>query len=177
MTGIMMIDDVTSRRRQVMKIMSQLKKSGQRINRYIIKDQLDKLGFEVSVATVYRDMTAVNRENTWVRDLAESNYSAYQEDISNNLEWIESQASQQFESTNNHVWLNIILKVQDSRIKHTNGENINISVALLGKKFKELTDDKQPVTPLQEETPDNMLSHPMVDVIKLCKQQNNDDDT
>ena len=35
--------------------------------------------------------------------------------------------------------MNVILKVQDTRIKHTNGENINISVAMLGKKFNELT--------------------------------------
>ncbi len=123
-------------------------------------------------------MTAINRENTWVRDLAESNYSAYQEDISNTFDWLEMQASTRFESTHDHVWLNIILKVQDSRIKHTSGENINISAALLGKKFKELTDDIQSITPLQEKTFDSDVSSPpppMVYVIKLCKQQNDNE--
>ena len=172
----MMVEDVTVRRREIMKIITQLRKKGQRVNRYTVKEQLNKSGFEPSVSTVYRDMTAINRENTWVRDLAESNYSAYQEDISNTFDWLEMQASKQFESTHDHVWLNIILKVQDSRIKHTRGENINISVALLGKKFKELEDDKQSITPLQEESSDEMSSHPIVDVIKLCKQQNNNED-
>jgi len=160
----MMIEDVTIRRREIMKIMTHLKKNGQRINRYTIKNQLDKLGFEISVATVYRDMTAVNRENTWVRDLSGSNYSAYQEDISNTLDWLESQASRQFESTKEHVWLNIILKIQETRMKQTNGENINISVALLGKKFTDM--DKQ----LQEYNSANIIPHTnkSIDVLKLA---------
>ena len=122
----------------------------------------------MSASTVYRDMTAINRENTWVRDLAESNYSAYQEDISNTFDWLEMQASKQFESTHDHVWLNIILKVQDSRIKHTNGDNINMSVALLGKKFNELN-----TLHLQDEGMDETQ---MIDVIKLCQQGHRNED-
>jgi Fe2+ or Zn2+ uptake regulation protein len=146
-----------------MKIINQLKKNGLRVNRFTVKDQLDKSGFEMSVSTVYRDMTAINRENTWVRDLAESNYSVYQENISNAFDWLEMQASEQFEATKNHVWLNIILKVQDTRIKHTNGDNVNLSVALLGKKFNELI--------RQEENKEQEIT---VDVIKLCKLQHTD---
>ena len=119
-----------------MKIMSQLKKDGQRVNRYTIKDKLDKLGFEVSVATVYRDTMAVNRENTWVRDLSESNYSAYQEEIDNNLEWVAHQAVKMFNETGDHVWLNILLKTQESKMRHVAGENVNVSVALIGEKFR-----------------------------------------
>ena len=85
--------------------MTHLRKNDQRVNRYTIKDQLDKSGFEMSASTIYRDMTAINRENTWVRDLAESNYSVYQENISNTFDWLEMQASKQFESTHDHVWV------------------------------------------------------------------------
>jgi len=165
----MMIEDVTIRRREVLKIMTHLKKNGQRINRYTVKDQLDKSGFDMSVSTIYRDMTVINRENTWVRDLSESNYSAYQEDISNNLEWVIHQAITQFEKTKNHVWLNIMLKAQETKMKHTNGENINISAALLGKKFKQLKkelDDKK-----TSETQTNPQEESMINVIDICKQQ------
>ena len=56
---------------------------------YTLQLELEKQGFKVSFATIYRDMTSINQKNTWVRDLASSNYSAYQESISQNLEWIE----------------------------------------------------------------------------------------
>ena len=101
-------------------------------------------------------MTAINQKNTWVRDLAQSNYSAYQEQISQTLEWIETKAAEEFESTKHHTWLNIIHSVQQTKMKHTNGENINISAALLNKKFREMTKESEK----KEDYP--------VDVIKLA---------
>ena len=177
----MMIEDVTIRRREVMKIMTHLRKNGQRVNRYTVKEQLDKSGFEMSASTIYRDMTAVNRENTWVRDLAESNYSAYQEEIDNNLEWMAHQAVKKFKETGDHVWLNILLKTQESKMKHTTGENINISVALLGekcrKKIAELENrpyirKEKGHLPLTDETQSQHDDYSKtIDVIKLCKEK------
>ena len=179
----MMIEDVTIRRREVLKIMTYLKKNGLRINRYIVKNQLDKSGFEMSVSTIYRDMTAINRENTWIRDLAESNYSAYQEEIDNNLEWISHQTVKKFKETGDHVWLNILLKTQESKMRHTVGENINVSVALIGEKFRkkmaELENqnnfsDENEHLQLNDESQsgcDDDNDYPKtVNVIKLCKK-------
>ena len=132
------IDDTQQRRLKLLDIVNQCREKGKLINRYTLQPELEKKGFNVSFATIYRDMTSINQKNTWVRDLAQSNYSAYQESISQNLEWIEQQAQQKFEETNNHVWLNIIHSVQQTKMKHTNGENITISAAMLGKKFNEI---------------------------------------
>jgi len=176
----MMIEDVTIRRREVMKIMAHLKKNGQRINRYTVKDQLDKLGFDMSVSTIYRDMTALNRENTWVRDLAESNYSAYQEEIDNNLEWVSHQVVKKFRDTGDHVWLNILLKTQESKMRHTAGENISVSVALLGEKYRkrmaELYQNNFPEEKDHLQLNDDTQSEyddysETVNVIKLCKEK------
>ena len=180
-----MIEDVTIRRREVMKIINQLRKKGQRVNRYTVKDQLDKLGFQISISTIYRDMTAINRENTWIRDLAESNYSAYQEEIDNNLEWIANQAVQKFKETGDHVWLNIMLRTQESKMRHTAGENISTYIVLFGEKCRkriaELENqpyiqkgkDHLPLSnenPLQYDDDDANYSKP-INIIKLCREK------
>ena len=137
------IDDTHERRLKLLEIVNQFREKGKLVNRYTLQPELEKQGYQVSFATIYRDMIAINQKNTWVRDLAQSNYSAYQESISQNLEWIESQAQKLFQETENHVWLNIIHRVQETKMKHTNGENINISAAMLGKKFREMKNSEK----------------------------------
>ena len=160
------VNDTQQRRITLLDIINQFRAKGKLINRYTLQPALKEKGFDVSFATIYRDMTSINQKNTWVRDLSESNYSAYQEQISNNLDWIETQAAQQFKETENHVWLNIIHRVQETKMKHTNGENINISVALLGNKFKELSSKNK-------EKKEEKLLEERVDVVKLATELNN----
>jgi Fe2+ or Zn2+ uptake regulation protein len=186
-------EDVTMRRLEVQKIALQLKQKGKPVNRYSVYPLLKKKGFVTSYTTVYRDINAISRENTWVRDLAESNYSAYQEEISNRLQWIEDQAEKQYkkkwktakksiknqktkegalETTEQSIttenaqpkigFLKIIKEVQELKMKHTNGENINISAALLGKKFNKIK--TQYKTDKEEETKPEEI----VDVLKLA---------
>ena len=81
---------------------------GKLVNRHSLQFALEQAGFKASFATVYRDMTAINQKNTWVRDLAQSNYLAHQEQITNNLEWIETKAAQQYKETKSHLGLGII---------------------------------------------------------------------
>ncbi len=152
------IDDTQQRRITLQEIINEFRGKGLLINRYTLQPALKKQGFDVSFSTIYRDMTSLNQKNTWVRDLAESNYSAYQENISNNLEWIETQAKEQFEKTKANMWLGIIHRVQETRMKHTNGENINISAAFLNKKFNQMNE--------KEEKKKEELE--IVDVIKLA---------
>ena len=136
------IDDTIQRRQALAKIVVDFRSNKRQVTRYSLQPVLKEAGFDVSFATIYRDLTSLNRDNTYVRDLSESNYSAYQEEIAESLDWVEAESRKQFESTQNHVFLNVILKVQDLKMKHTNGENINISAALLGKKFKEMTNQE-----------------------------------
>ena len=151
-------EDTHERRLKLLEIYEDFRAKGKMINRYTLQPALEKAGYKVSYATVYNDLTQINQKNTWVRDLAQSNYSAYQEQISQNLEWIEQQAQKQFKKTNNHVWLNIIHSVQQTKMKHTNGENINISAAMLGKKFREMS---------SKDTKDKEIN---VDVIQLASR-------
>ena len=168
--------DILNRRTAIKQIIIHLKRQGTPVNRFTIKPYLDQRGFVVNHSTIYRDLTIINRENTWVRDLAESNYSAYQEQISNTLDWIEQQAIILYnkdwksirttqkqvpandgtktlteqtvtsESANQKAtFLSIIKQVQELKIKHTNGENINISAALLGKRFSKIK-ESEPTT-------------------------------
>ena len=157
------VEDTFARRTKLLEIVNDFRSKGKLINRYSLQPELEKQGFKVSFATIYNDMTAINRNNSWVRDLASSNYSAYQEDISSNLEWIEEQARKQFESSKNHVWLNIIHRVQETKMKHTNGENINISAAMLGKQFNKLKEESMKESEKEE----------MIDIIKLASTKMN----
>ena len=137
------IDDTQHRRQTLAKIVIDFKRQGKQITRYTLHPALKKTGFNVSYSTVYRDLTVLNRDNTWVRDLSESNYSAYHEEIANSLDWVEQQAREEFLKNRAYFNLGIILKVQDLKIKHTNGENINVSAALLGKKFNQMQTELQ----------------------------------
>lgn len=152
------VDDTQQRRSKLLEIVNKFRAEGKLCNRYTLQPALEQAGFKVSFATIYRDMTSINQKNTWVRDLAQSNYSAYQEQISQNLEYIEHQADLKFQETGNHVWLNIIHRVQETKMKHTNGDNISISAALLNKKFNQMSKEKD----------EKKEQEPVIDVIKLA---------
>ncbi|MGI0027824.1 MAG: hypothetical protein ACREAD_08305 [Nitrosopumilaceae archaeon] len=167
------IEDAVLRRRSLLKIITQFKKEGKQISRFTLQPALKEVGFDVSFATVYRDMTVLNRENTWVRDLVESNYSAYQEQIYDTLEMVEREALELYqnkpeicrkihkeiskngtvttieETTTEEVanmtslLLEIILKVQALKIKHFHGDNINVSAALLSAELQDAKDKLQ----------------------------------
>lgn len=132
------IDDTHHRRLTLSKIVVDFKRQGKQITRYALQPELKKAGFSVSYSTVYRDLTVLNRKNTYVRDLSESNYSAYQEGIANSLDWVEQQARTEFLKNKMYFYLGIIMKVQDLKMKHTSGDNIQVSAALLGKKFDQM---------------------------------------
>ena len=176
-------EEITQRRYEVEKIIALLKNQNQPVNRYTVNELLEKKGYKVNLATVYRDITAVNRENTWVRDLSESNYSAYMEDIFGSLVWAQEEAKTQYHKTwtankivkketnegdttettttqelgaPKNAFLSTFVKTQELKHKLLTGDNINISAALLGKKLNEL---KKQTESFEEQK---------VDVIKLA---------
>lgn len=175
--------DITLRRLEVEKIISQLKKENKLVTRYTVHEQLTKKGYKVNPSTVYRDITAINRDNTWVRDLSESNYSSYMEEIYTSLIWAEQESVKQYNKTwtasktvtkdtpdgqvterteteelaaPKNAFLSTYVKTQELKHKMLTGDNINISAALLGKKLNQL---KKQTESLEQEK---------VDVIKLA---------
>ena len=186
------VEDVMARREALLKIINQFKKDGKTVTRFSLQPALKEVGYDVSYSTIYRDMTILNRENTWVRDLVESNYSAYQEHIHDTLNMIEKEALKMYQekptiikkthkeiSKNGEVTiieeanteevanmtvclLELILKVQSLRMKQTHGDNINVSAALLTAELREAQD--------KLENMNKEPRTPIVDVIKLAKQ-------
>ena len=52
--------------------------------------ELEKSGFHIDLATLYRDRTILSKGNTWIEDLGESNFSAYCQNIYDSYEFIAS---------------------------------------------------------------------------------------
>lgn len=189
--------DPTARRRALMKIMGDFRKEGKLANRSTLQKPLEQAGFPASTGTIYRDITLINRENTWVKDLVESNYSAFQEHISDMLDFVEQEALDNYnkkwtldkktkrvvsnskgefesleETTTQEMaapkvqFLEIIGKVQQLRMKHTHGDNINISAALLSAELQDAKDKLQSQTSNKET--------PIVNVLELAKRVKQD---
>lgn len=185
--------EVENRREALSKIIAQFQKERKIINRFTLQPALKEAGFDVSEGTIYRDMTVINRSNTWVKDLVESNYSALQENIASMLDIIEKEAYDNYKKTwttskttkkqvprkdgtieiteetktgelagPKATFLNILTRVQELRMKHTHGDNINISAALLTAELQEAKDK------LESQSSDGKT--PIVNVIELAKK-------
>jgi hypothetical protein len=181
------------RRLAIVKIISQLRKEHKPVNRFTVLPLIRAEGYDVEEGTVYRDLTVINRENTWVRDLVESNYSAYQERIAENLDFMEKEAIENyhkswtmnktvkrvvsnekgnFETIEETItqemaspkaqFLLILGKVQELRMKHTHGDNINISAALLSAELQDAKDSLQKLSKGDKT--------PIIDVLELAKK-------
>jgi len=85
-------ESVDKRRLVLQEIINDCHKSGNHpSNRYLL-EQINKKGFPITRMTLYTDRVKLARENTFVRDIAESTYSQIIEDIFNNITFIESEA-------------------------------------------------------------------------------------
>jgi len=72
------------------------KKKGIPITRTYLIESLKKKGHIIDKSTLYRDRTFLNHNNTFIRDIAESNYSEMMQDIWEKLEWVEEQSLEQY---------------------------------------------------------------------------------
>ncbi len=136
--------------------------------RSYLLEAMRKKGHPVSVPVLYADMTALNRGNTFVRDLTESNYSAYIEEIYRRLQWVEAEAERQYgrewttnqriirvgpqgEETETHIteeqaqpkaqFLALIAKTQELKHKILVGDTTQLSAALLSEKFQSMKEE------------------------------------
>src|SRR3990172_6469082 len=68
--------DYTERRRVALQnIINDLHKERRHITEKILLEKLDAKGYKIKRSSLYEDRVALSKENTFIRDLAESSYS------------------------------------------------------------------------------------------------------
>lgn len=85
-------ESVDKRRLALQEIINGCHKSGNPPSNQYLLEQLSKRGFPITRMTLYTDRRWLAKQNTFVRDIAESTYSQIIEDIFNNISLIESKA-------------------------------------------------------------------------------------
>ena len=138
-----------------------------------IIQQMKDAGFkDYTRRMYYHDKTELNQNSTYVLDMTQFNYSAYMEEVSDDLRFIKEQALAMYRQEWNqdktitkHIVVNnelvqveehhktapiaapklkaleIIANVQKLRTDLVSGDTLNISAALIGKKFREMQED------------------------------------
>jgi len=153
------VEEVINRRIELAKIIEEFQKEGKLITRHSLIAELKKKGFTSDRYILYNDRTELNKGDTFIRDLTESNFSQMMRDIYNTLSWVETQALEQYERewTNNKkvkkagkvveehttgeiaqpkaAFLGIIKDIQKIKYEFLTGNNIQLSAALLSQKF------------------------------------------
>lgn len=85
-------ESVDKRRSVLQEIINDCHKSGKHPSIQYLLEQLSKKGFPITRMTLYTDRVWLARQNTFVRDIAESSYSQIIEDMFNNISFIESES-------------------------------------------------------------------------------------
>lgn len=157
------------------KIDEQLKeKLGRPPTRKEMLDQMRLIGFDMSIATLWRDKGRNLNRKSWLRDLLqEGTFSAYQNDSSELLDYIKEKAIEFL----NHKWtaskkviktsdegdktestittelatpkynfLYILTRVVEVRKQLISGDNIDLSLAMLQEDFQKVKEHDQKLT-------------------------------
>jgi hypothetical protein len=166
------VEKIQARRNELTKIMLEYQQKGKIATRDQYLEELAKSGFCIDIATLYRDKIAINRTNTFVEEIAESQYSAMQEDIYNKILYIEEQALLLYDKdwkvsrivkrnlpngsiTESSIvhddkpklqCLGLIKDLQTLKQNMLKGENIQLGVTLMGKKLGQVKEELELVT-------------------------------
>ena len=167
------VKDITERQALLKQIIDDYKKKGRQPSRKDLLVELEKRGHHIDMSTLYRDKTAINSENYFVVDIAETNYSAYMEEIWESYELIKQEAiknyekdwviTKEIERSKNEPetitekiyghpdsklrFLKLLKEATDSQVSLLKGDTLDVSVGFLGKKLgqykEELTIQEQ----------------------------------
>lgn len=161
------VKKIQARRNELRKIMLEAQHTGKPRTREELLKQLAEKGFDIDFSTLYRDKIEINRTNTFIEDIAESEYSPMQEDIYNKLLYVEEQALQLYnkdwkisrfvkrnlpdgsitESSIVHddkpklQCLGLIKDVQILKRNALKGDPVNLSFVMLSKKLSNLKEE------------------------------------
>lgn len=100
------VEDINLRRDVLAKIISDLKVEGVPVTKKILVEKMAKKGYKMDDSTLHRDRTELNKKNTFVRDMGESNYSSYIEEIATTLDYVTNEALAIYEAEWNKVAVN-----------------------------------------------------------------------
>ena len=175
-------EDVTIAVEYLGRIIDGLKKefNGRPPTRKEILSEMKRIGFEISISTLWRYRGKIKKIRSAVRDLLEEGtYSAYFDHNMELLDYVEEQAILQYQKkwtnsktvikSNNeeittethtteeiagpkHAFLNILTKVVELRNRATNDDNLNLSCAMLSEEFDDLKDQLVESERKQQET-------------------------
>jgi hypothetical protein len=161
-------ESIGARRETLRKIIAEHDNKGEPYTREQLLKELADKGFEIDYATLYRDRTTINRSNPWLEDMVESNYSAMQEEIYNQLLLVQDECWKNYrkvwtkcrivtrttptdnvvekcieknESNTKTKFLEIIENCQLVKQNLLKGENVQLAVKLVGNKVEELLDE------------------------------------
>ena len=175
-------EDITIAVEYLGRVIEGLKKefNGRPPSRQEILSEMKRIGFEISIATLWRYRGKINKIRSAVRDLLEEGtYSAYFDHNMEILDYIEEQAVLQYQKkwTNSktvtklndedvttetyttdeiagpkHAFLNVLTKVVELRNRATNDDNLDLSCAMLSEEFDNLKDKLAEAERKQQET-------------------------
>lgn len=161
------VQDIQERRNELNTIISNFETRGKKFTKKILVEELAKKGFRIDARTLYRDLVVIMKDDSFVRDLAKSTYSAYIHRIFDEIdgydekihEWMEDPPKTHKrileydqshpmakpkikrvieETTSKTEILKLGLRIQEFRINALKGDLVNTSVALLSKDFQRL---------------------------------------
>jgi len=159
---------IEKRRKALRRIISDYGQKGKKPSRKELLFELAKKGFKIDLSTLYRDKTSINGENSFLRDIAEANYSVYVEEMWDNLDFIIENSIENYHKnfpitkTTKHEkngeiettiqtiknnpdskqkFLRLILDATMEKASLIKGDTINFSVAFLSKKLHKFEDE------------------------------------
>jgi len=176
-------EDVTIAVEYLGRVIDGLKKEfdGRPPTRKEILSEMKRIGFEISIATLWRYRGKIKKVRSAVRDLLEEGtYSAYFDHNMELLDYIEEQAIKQYQKkwTNSktvkkqntdgeksgeihttdeiagpkYSFLNILTRVVELRNRATNDDNLDLSCVMLSEEFDNLKDKLEESERKREET-------------------------
>lgn len=152
-------EEIVERRRCLKLILEEYRRQLKDFTIPMLVSELHLEGWKADRSSIYRDRKAIQKSNAWVQNLAESTYSERQEDIDNIVIYTIKEAKKNYEKdwiitkaikrttpkgavveahTSSEIpgakkmFLDVMQKGAELQMKHTNGENINRSAAMLG---------------------------------------------
>jgi len=136
------VNDIVTRQHVLEEIIFNLKLDNISVTPKILLEKMKEKEYKIDRSTLYRDRLSINQRNSFLRDLSESNYSFYVENMWEDIELVTQGSQEMFITTKNPNIKNnagkLILETVRTKIELFNSKALDISVELLGKKMRSL---------------------------------------
>lgn len=163
-SGSQSVAAINARRDKIRIVMDKMAEKGKPITAHALLAECHKADIKISYGALVRDRIAINKTNTFVENIAESEYSAAMEEIWQSLDYIHAEAIDNYqrtwkqiqtrirdtpkgkikEVTETHnqagpkaMFLQIAKDALDLKLKYMSGDAVKLSVVLLNKKLAE----------------------------------------